>query len=65
MDEEDNFIGLGELADSSVNLTLRVWCKTEDYWGVFFTMNERIYKEFGDRGLNIPFPQMDVHVKNS
>ncbi|MDA9066452.1 mechanosensitive ion channel [Flavobacteriales bacterium] len=65
MDEEDNFIGLGELADSSVNLILRVWCKTEDYWGVFFTMNERIYKEFGDRGLNIPFPQMDVHVKNS
>lgn len=65
MDEKDNFIGLGELADSSVNLILRVWCKTEDYWGVFFTMNERIYKEFGDRGLNIPFPQMDVHVKNS
>lgn len=62
IDEEDNFIGLNELADSSVNLTLRVWCKTEDYWDVYFKMNERIYKEFGDKGLNIPFPQMDVHV---
>jgi small conductance mechanosensitive channel len=64
IDEEDNFIGLIALADSSVNLTLRVWCKSEDYWNVFFNMNERIYKEFGGKGLNIPFPQMDVHVKN-
>lgn len=57
------FIGLAELADSSVNITLRVWCKTEDYWDVFFKMNERIYKEFGKVGLNIPFPQMDVHIQ--
>ena len=64
IDEEDNFIGLIALADSSVNLTLRVWCKSEDYWNVFFNMNERIYKEFGGKGLNIPYPQMDVHVKN-
>lgn len=54
-----------ELGDSSVNLTLRVWCKTEDYWDVYFKINERIYNEFGDSGLNIPFPQMDVHVHNS
>jgi small conductance mechanosensitive channel len=60
--DEANFIGLGELADSSVNITLRVWCKTEDYWDVFFKMNERIYNEFDAAGLNIPFPQMDVHV---
>ena len=65
IDEEANFIGLNELADSSVNLTLRVWCKTDDYWDVYFNMNERIYKEFGDQGLNIPFPQMDVHIQNN
>jgi small conductance mechanosensitive channel len=59
---EPNFIGLIELADSSVNLTLRVWCKTEDYWDVYFSINERIYKEFPKVGLNIPFPQMDVHL---
>ncbi|MEN8787786.1 MAG: mechanosensitive ion channel family protein, partial [Flavobacteriales bacterium] len=51
--------------DSSVNLTLRVWCNTQDYWAVYFNMNERIYKEFGSKGLNIPFPQMDVHVHNN
>jgi len=65
LQEADNFIGLGELADSSVNITLRVWCKTSDYWDVFFKMNEKIYKEFGQEGLNIPYPQMDVHVHNS
>jgi small conductance mechanosensitive channel len=60
--DPEPFIGLGELADSSVNITLRTWCKTEHYWDVYFKMNERIYKEFGNSGLNIPFPQMDLHV---
>ncbi|UKN02191.1 mechanosensitive ion channel [Paracrocinitomix mangrovi] len=58
------FIGLGALADSSVNITLRVWAKTEDYWEVHFKMNQKIYEEFGKEGLNIPFPQMDVHLHN-
>lgn len=56
------FIGLGELADSSVNITLRVWGKTDDYWDIHFKMNEKIYTEFDQAGLNIPYPQMDVHV---
>lgn len=60
--DPEPFIGLGELADSSVNLTLRVWAKTDDYWAVYFKMNERIYNEFKHAGLSIPFPQMDVHV---
>lgn len=63
--EAENFIGLVSLGDSSVNLTVRVWCKVEDYWDVYFKMNERIYKEFGQAGLHIPFPQMDVHVHNA
>jgi small conductance mechanosensitive channel len=60
-----SFIGLGELADSSVNITLRVWGKTEDYWDIYFKMNEKIYTEFDKEGLNIPYPQMDVHVHNN
>jgi small conductance mechanosensitive channel len=60
-----HFIGLGELADSSVNITVRAWVKPADYWGVFFDMNEKIYKNFDKEGLNIPFPQMDVHVHNA
>lgn len=61
--DPEPFIGLGELGDSSVNITVRSWVKTDDYWDVFFAMNERVYNEFGSSGLSIPFPQMDVHLK--
>jgi len=60
-----HFIALHTLADSSVNITVRAWVNAADYWGVYFQMNEKIYKNFGSEGLNIPFPQMDVHVHNS
>ena len=60
--EPDPFIGLAELADSSVNLTVRVWAKTSDYWNIFFEMNEKVYTRFADYGLHIPFPQMDIHL---
>lgn len=56
------FIALEALADSSVNLVVRVWTKTEHYWDVYFRLNERVYKEFEKSGLSIPYPQMDVHV---
>lgn len=56
------FIVLSELADSSVNITVRVWTKASDYWGVKFDLTEKVYKEFPKQKLNIPFPQMDVHV---
>ncbi len=56
------FIQVSELADSSVNFAVRAWVKAPDYWGVFFDLNENVYKTFGSEGLNIPFPQMDVHV---
>ena len=62
--DEGNLIGLGALGDSSVNITVRAWVETEDYWNVFFAMNERVYNEFGAAGLSIPFPQMDVHLKS-
>ncbi|MFK8038477.1 MAG: mechanosensitive ion channel family protein [Crocinitomicaceae bacterium] len=63
LNSPEAFIGLVALADSSVNITVRVWCKTDDYWDVYFKMNERIYKEFGQEGINFPFPQMDVHLQ--
>jgi small conductance mechanosensitive channel len=59
------FIALSALADSSVNFTVRAWVKSEDYWGVFFDMNENVYNSFAKEGLSIPFPQMDVHVHNN
>ncbi len=56
------FVVLGELADSSVNITVRVWVKSSDYWGVFFDMNENFYKNAASHNINIPFPQMDIHL---
>jgi small conductance mechanosensitive channel len=52
------------LADSSVNLKLRVWLKAEDYWPVFFEYTENVKKQFDLAGVSIPFPQRDVHLYN-
>ena len=57
------FIELVKLNESSVDITVRGWVESADYWGVFFSLNEKVYKTFAKEGLNIPFPQMDVHVK--
>jgi len=56
------FVEVAELADSSVNFTVRAWVNSADYWTVFFYMYENVYKKFAEVGLNIPFPQMDVHL---
>ena len=56
---------LAELADSSINFTVRAWVKAADYWPVFFSINEQIYKTLPERGLEFPFPQLDVHVQNA
>lgn len=60
--EPEPFMALAELADSSVNIKVRVWVNASDFWGVFFSMNEKVYKSFGKEGLSIPFPQHDVHL---
>lgn len=60
--DPEAFVAVTELGDSSVNLVVRVWAKSDDYWDVFFDMNENVYNEFNNAGLNIPFPQMDVHL---
>ncbi|MCF7794208.1 MAG: mechanosensitive ion channel [Candidatus Cloacimonetes bacterium] len=62
--EPEPFVRLTELADSSLNFKVRVWSKTEDYWTVFFDLTETAKMEFDKNGINIPFPQMDVHIKN-
>jgi len=62
--DPEPFRAVIELADSSVNIVVRVWVESGDYWGVFFGMNEAVYKTFDKEGLSIPFPQRDVHVYN-
>lgn len=51
-----------ELADSSVNMLLRVWTPTDQYWTVKFRLTEAVKLAFDEEGIEIPFPQMDVHV---
>lgn len=54
---------INELADSAVNLTVRAWVGTADYWDVFFRMNEIFYRELPEHGIEFPFPQLDVHLQ--
>jgi len=63
--DPEPFVALSALADSSVNIVVRAWVNAPDYWGVFFKMNEEVYRTFGNEGLSIPFPQVDVHIHKS
>ena len=58
------FIALHALDASSVNVIVRVWVKTGDYWGVYFDTNKAIYNTFNEKGINFPFPQLTVHQGN-
>jgi small conductance mechanosensitive channel len=55
-------IALNALADSSVNFNVRPWVKSADYWDVYNGITEQVKRRFDQEGLNIPFPQRDVHV---
>lgn len=55
-------IAVSELGDSSVNLVVRPWVNTQDYWAVRFDLTEKIKHEFDKAGISIPFPQRDVHL---
>ncbi|MFW7522702.1 mechanosensitive ion channel domain-containing protein [Vibrio ostreicida] len=60
--DPDIQIGVVALADSSVNFVVRPWVKAEDYWNVYFDMNLALKEALDNAGIEIPFPQMDVHV---
>ena len=62
--EPKPIIELIKMSDNSIDITVRARVKPEDYWAVFFRMNELVYKTFPEEGLHFPFPQVDVHVKN-
>lgn len=62
LDDKGLTIQLNSLGDSSVNILVRAWVNASDFWGLFWDMNEQVYKVFAEKGLSIPFPQMDVHL---
>ena len=55
------FVELSALADSSVNIMVRVWVNASDYWAVNFAMNKNVYATFNEKGISFPFPQLTVH----
>ncbi|MBR5525110.1 MAG: mechanosensitive ion channel [Clostridia bacterium] len=62
--EPEPFVRLSAHGDSALTYAVRIWTKSEDYWTVYFDMTEGVKKAFDQNGISIPYPQMDVHVKN-
>jgi len=62
LEDPPPFVGLLELADSSVNFAVRPWVNTSDYWDVYFDLNEAMKRALDAAGISIPFPQQDVHL---
>ena len=65
LDDPAPQIFLASLGASSVDWQVRVWCKTEDYWDVYQSTIRAIHMKLGERGIGIPFPQMDVHLDDA
>ena len=57
-------VGVIDYGDNSINLTIRSWVKTADYWDVFFELNEQIKYTLDENKISVPFPQRDVHIFN-
>ncbi len=62
--EPKAFVSISELGDSSVNIAVKAWVNTDDYWNVFYDFNNVVYTKFNEIGIEFPFPQMDIHLKN-
>ncbi len=62
LNDPEPMIFLSKLNDSSVDITVRAWAKAEDFWPFSFAIHEKVYDAFQKAGINIPFPQMDVHL---
>lgn len=64
LSDPEPFARVGNLGDSSVDITVRVWVATDDFWNVNWDLIENVKKEFDAQGISIPFPQRDIHVFN-
>ncbi|CAD5244361.1 mechanosensitive ion channel family protein [Thermococcus camini] len=64
LDDPEPSVVITALADSSINLQLRAWAKTDDYWDVKGDLTKGIYELYTKEGIEIPFPQLDVHLKS-
>lgn len=56
------FVRLSEYKDSCIEYTVRVWCKCADYWDVFFNLNENVRESFAEKGVEMTYNHMNVHI---
>lgn len=61
-DPNPPYIALSSLGDSAVNVLVRVWVPSTEYWSVYHDLNEKIYKQLPEKGIHFPFPQLDVRI---
>lgn len=64
LDEPKPLVKIHELGESSVNIAVRPWVKTADYWQVYWDITRAVKLRFDEEGISIPFPQRDVHIIN-
>ena len=57
------FVRMTDMTERSINFTVRMWVKNADYWDARFNLSENIYNEFAKHGIQIPFNQLDIHLK--
>ena len=60
--EPEPFVGLKEYKASSIDYMLRIWCKNEDYWGVYFSLNESVRESFRRNGVSMSYEHINVHM---
>lgn len=65
LSEPQPLVAVSALADNSINFTVRVWTKSENYWNVFFDMNEKVKNAFDENNITIPYPQMSIHISKN
>ena len=63
--DREPIVYVKNLGASSVDLSIRAWVANESFWRLYYDMNEKMYKELPTKGINFPFPQMDVNIKNN
>lgn len=63
--DPEPFVRMSEHGDSAIVYTVRVWVNAADYWTVYFDVLENVKTRFDEEGLSIPYPQLDVHLKNN
>jgi small conductance mechanosensitive channel len=62
LDDPEPVVKVHNLGESSVDFICRPWCKTDDYWDVYWDVTRAVKQRFDEEGVSIPFPQRDVHV---